>query len=91
MQRYGIDAYLIMSDDFHASEYVGDHFKCREYVSGFDGSAGTLVVTMQEAGLWTDGRYFIQAKKQLEGTGIDLQRMGEKGVPTIGDYLQMKL
>lgn len=91
MQRYGIDAYLIVSDDFHASEYVGDHFKCREYVSGFDGSAGTLVVTMQEAGLWTDGRYFIQAKEQLEGTGIDLQRMGEKGVPTIGDYLQMKL
>lgn len=91
MQRYGIDAYLIVSDDFHASEYVGDYFKCREYVSGFDGSAGTLVVTAQEASLWTDGRYFIQAKEQLAQTGITLRKIGERGVPTIADYLKTTL
>ncbi len=91
MKKYGIDVYLIVSDDFHASEYVGDYFKCREYISGFDGSAGTLVVTVQEAGLWTDGRYFIQAREQLAGTGITLYEIGEKGVPTILQYLQSAL
>ncbi len=91
MKRYGIDAYLIVSDDFHASEYVGDYFKCREYISGFDGSAGTLVITQNEAGLWTDGRYFIQAARQLEGTGITLRKSGESGVPTILQYLKSTL
>ncbi len=91
MQKYGIDAYIIVSDDYHASEYVGDYFKCREYVSGFDGSAGTLVVTAKEAGLWTDGRYFIQAKEQLDGTGIELRGIGEEGVPTILEYLKSTL
>lgn len=91
MKLYGIDAYLIVSDDYHASEYVGDYFKCREYISGFDGSAGTLIVTQTEAGLWTDGRYFIQAEKQLEGTGITLRRIGEEGVPTILQYLKSTL
>lgn len=88
MSACGIDAYLIVTDDFHASEYVGDYFKCREFISGFTGSAGTLVVTADEAGLWTDGRYFLQARDQLEGTGIRLRKMGEKDVPTIPDYLK---
>lgn len=72
MKEYGMAAYLIVSDDFHASEYVGEYFKCREYISGFNGSAGTLVITEDMAGLWTDGRYFIQAEEQLAGTGIML-------------------
>lgn len=87
MKQYGIDIYLIVTDDFHASEYVGEYFKCRKYISGFTGSAGTLVVTAQEAGLWTDGRYFIQAEQQLSGSGITLYRMGEPKVPTIAEYL----
>lgn len=87
MKAHGIDAYLIVTDDFHGSEYVGDYFKCREYVSGFDGSAGTLVVTQKEARLWTDGRYFLQAAEQLAGTGIALMKSGEEGVPTIDVYL----
>lgn len=88
MKEQGVDAYLIVTDDFHASEYVGDYFKCRGYISGFDGSAGSLVITAAEAGLWTDGRYFLQAERQLEGTGITLRRMGEEGVPTIPAYLR---
>ena len=91
MQKAHMDAYLIVSDDFHGSEYVGDYFKCREYVSGFDGSAGTLVITREEAGLWTDGRYFIQAQEQLEGTGIKLFKMGEPDVPTVFEYLEQTL
>lgn len=87
MAEQGIDAYLIASGDFHASEYVGDYFKCREYISGFDGSAGTLLVTAAEAGLWTDGRYFLQAEKQLKDTGITLWKMGEPQVPGLLDYL----
>lgn len=87
MKKEGMDAYLILTDDFHASEYVGDHFKCREYMSGFDGSAGTLALTEEEAGLWTDGRYFLQAKAQLEGSGITLRKMGEPGVPRLRDWL----
>lgn len=91
MQEYGIDAYLIVSGDFHASEYVGEYFKCREYMSGFDGSAGTLLVTASEAGLWTDGRYFIQAEEQLRDTGITLWKMDEPEVPTLFDYLAKEL
>ena len=91
MAKNAIDAYIVVTDDFHASEYAGDYFKCREFLSGFDGSAGTLVVTAEEAGLWTDGRYFLQAKDQLEGTGIELRRMGEPGVPTITEYLKQAL
>ena len=83
MAESSIDAYLIPSDDDHASEYVNDHFKCREWISGFTGSAGTVLVTSDEAFLWTDGRYFLQAGKQLEGSGIELMKMGEPGVPTI--------
>lgn len=91
MREQGIDVYLVVSEDYHASEYVGDYFKCREYISGFDGSAGQLVVTSTDAGLWTDGRYFIQAKEQLEGTGISLHKMGVSGVVTIPEYLEEEL
>ena len=88
MKAYGIDAYLIPTDDYHGSEYVGDHFKCREWISGFTGSAGTVLVTEDFAGLWTDGRYFLQAASQLEGSGIELMKMGEEGVPTIHAFLR---
>ncbi|WP_155485959.1 aminopeptidase P family protein [Paraclostridium sordellii] len=87
MKEEGIDAYIIPSSDNHQSEYVGEFFKSRAYISGFTGSAGTLVVTMEEAGLWTDGRYFIQAESQLRDTGIKLFKMGEEGVPTTEEYI----
>lgn len=87
MERAGIDYYMIPTADFHNSEYVNDYFKVREYFSGFTGSNGTLVVGRETAGLWTDGRYFIQAEKELEGTGITLFRMQEEGVPEIPDFL----
>ena len=83
MKERGIDAYIIRSDDFHGSEYVGDYFMCRRYVTGFDGSAGSVVITADEAVLWTDGRYFLQAEEQLKGTGIELYRQGAAGVPDI--------
>ena len=73
MRETGVDACLIPTSDFHGSEYVGDYFKCREYISGFTGSAGTLVVTLDEAGLWTDGRYFLQAAKQFFQVGTGWQ------------------
>ncbi len=88
MKEQGIDAYIIPSADNHQSEYVGEHFKCRSFISGFTGSAGDVVVTMEDAGLWTDSRYFIQAEKQLAGSGIRLFKMREPGVPEIGEYLQ---
>ncbi|EQK47047.1 aminopeptidase P family protein [Paraclostridium bifermentans] len=91
MGEYKIDAYIIPSSDNHQSEYVGDYFKSRAYISGFTGSAGTLVVTMDEAGLWTDGRYFIQAENQLKNTGIKLFKMGEEGVPTTQEFICEKL
>ena len=87
MRANDVDMYLIESEDFHGSEYVGEYFRCRAYISGFDGSAGTVVVTQDEAGLWTDGRYFLQAESQLEGTGITLFRMREEGVPTVQEYI----
>lgn len=87
MEERGIDQYVIPSDDYHSSEYVHEYFKCREYMSGFTGSAGTLIVGKDSAGLWTDGRYFLQAEEQLKGSGIVLYRSGEKGVPTIKEYL----
>lgn len=87
MREANIDFYLIPTDDFHGSEYVGGYFKCREYVSGFTGSAGTLLVGLDSAHLWTDGRYFIQAAKQLDGSGIDLMKMGCMGVPTVDDFI----
>lgn len=91
MKEKGVDAYLVPTDDFHASEYVGDYFKCRKYITGFTGSAGRAVITMDMAGLWTDGRYFIQAAQQLEGTAVELFKMGEPEVPTIHEFLKEKL
>ena len=91
MQDREIFAYIIPSSDYHQSEYVGDYFKSREYISGFEGSAGTVVVTMEEAGLWTDGRYFIQAEQELQGSDIKLFKMGVEDVPTIEEYLIEKM
>lgn len=87
LKKEGIDFYIVPTADFHGSEYVGGYFKMRSFLSGFTGSAGTLVVSENEAGLWTDGRYFVQAEAQLEGSGIILYKMEEEGVPTIEEYL----
>lgn len=86
-----IDYYLIPTADYHNSEYVNEFFKVREYFSGFTGSNGSLVVSQTQAGLWTDGRYFIQAEKELSGSGITLFRMQEEGVPTIEEYLAQNM
>lgn len=91
MKEKNIYAYIVPSSDYHQSEYVGDYFKSREFMSGFTGSAGTLIISMDEAGLWTDGRYFIQAENELKDSGIKLFKMGEEGVPTIEEYLLEKL
>ena len=91
MSEKGIDAYLVPSDDFHASEYVGDYFKCREYITGFTGSAGTAVIMKESAGLWTDGRYFLQAASELEGSGVRLYKMGEPEVPSVHEFLKSSL
>ncbi len=88
---YGLDAYIIPSPDPHMSEYVADHWKARSWISGFTGSAGTFVVTKKESGLWTDGRYFIQAENQLEGTEIKLFKMGNTGVPTYAEWIESVL
>ncbi len=87
----GLDAWLVPSGDPHLSEYVADHWKTREWLSGFAGSAGTLVVTMEESLLWTDGRYFVQAEKELEGTGIQLMKMATPGYPAILEWLDKNL
>ena len=91
MQAANMDMYLVPTADFHQSEYVGTYFKVRAWLSGFSGSAGTLLVTRDNAYLWTDGRYFIQAAKQLEGTGVTLMKMGEEGVPTVEEFIKENL
>lgn len=91
MQEEKIDAWLVLSSDYHNSEYVGQYFKCREYISGFTGSAGSILIFQDEAGLWTDGRYFLQAEKELEGSGIRLFRNGEDHVPELEECLAEKL
>ena len=91
MKRVGVDYYLLPTADFHNSEYVHAFFKAREYFSGFTGSNGTLVVWQEGAGLWTDGRYFVQAESELEGTGIELYRMLQEGVPTIKEFLTREM
>lgn len=91
MAKRNIAIYIVPTSDFHSSEYVGEYFKARKYITGFTGSAGTAVITMTEAGLWTDGRYFVQAAKQLEGTTIELRKMGEENVPTIDEYIEQTL
>ena len=91
MQENGVQAYIIPTSDFHETEYVSDYFACRKYMSGFTGSAGTLVVLADQAGLWTDGRYFIQAQAQLRDTGITLMKMGQPETPSIEDYICQNL
>ena len=91
MKRDGIDIYVVPTSDYHNSEYVGVYFKCREFLSGFTGSNGTLVVTADGAYLWTDGRYFLQAAEELKGSGIGLMKMLEEGVPTITEFLSDNL
>ena len=76
MKKKKIDVYIVPSSDNHQSEYVGDYFKSREYITGFTGSAGTAVITQTEVGLWTDGRYFIQAENELAGSDITLYKQG---------------
>lgn len=91
MKRRNIDIYVVPTADFHESEYVGEHFKARKFITGFTGSAGTAVITLKEAGLWTDGRYFVQAEKQLEGSTVTLYRMAEEGVPVVEEFVKDKL
>ena len=91
MKEKKIDLYFIPSDYDHMSEYVADHYRCRAYISGFTGSAGMVIVTQEEAGLWTDGRYFVQAENQLKGSGIKLFKMRQEGVPTIHEYMRDNL
>ena len=88
MEEKNIDVYVVPTADFHQSEYVGEHFKARKFITGFSGSAGTAVITKTEARLWTDGRYFIQAAAQLEGTTVELMKMGEPGVPELNTYIE---
>ena len=91
MAAAGMDMYLVPTADFHQSEYVGAYFKVRAWLSGFTGSAGTMVVTRDHAYLWTDGRYFIQAGRELEDTGVTLMKMREEGVPTVDEFLEENL
>lgn len=91
MKELGIDAYLVPTADFHESEYVGEFFKCRHFLTGFNGTAGTAVITMDKAGLWTDGRYFVQAEEQLSGSEIKLYRMGEPEFSTLDEFLEEEL
>ncbi|MDO5337882.1 MAG: aminopeptidase P family protein [Eubacteriales bacterium] len=91
MEKRGIDVYIVPTADFHQSEYVGEHFKARAFITGFTGSAGTAIITKTEAGLWTDGRYFVQAGLQLRGTTVTLYKMGEEGVPTVEEHLRNTL
>ena len=87
MKKRNIAIYVVPTADFHESEYVGSYFKARKFITGFTGSAGTAVITLTEAGLWTDGRYFVQAAKQLEGTSVTLYKMGMEGVPKVNEYI----
>lgn len=91
MKEQKITYYLIPSEDPHQSEYVDDHFKCRQYISGFTGSAGTLLVSHTDCWLWTDGRYFTQAEEQIAPYDIHLMKQGVDGVPTILDFLKESL
>ena len=82
---------MIPTADFHESEYVGEYFKCREYMTGFTGSAGTALITMDEACLWVDGRYYVQAAAQLKDSTVTMMKMGQEGVPSLGEYLEDKM
>ena len=91
MKEKKIDAYIIPSSDPHLSEYPADRWKSRGWISGFDGSAGTVVITADKAGLWTDSRYFLQAGIQLEGSGIELYKLALPETPTIPEFLLHEL
>ncbi len=91
MEEEGLHAYIIPSTDPHQSEYVADHWKSREWISGFTGSAGKIVVTLYDAALWTDSRYFLQGEEQLQGTGIELMKQGMPGVPNVVEWIISKL
>ena len=87
MAEKSISAYVVPTADFHQSEYVGEHFKARQYITGFSGSYGTAVICQDDACLWTDGRYFFQAEQELAGTGVRLMKMFVGDTPTITEYL----
>lgn len=91
MKQRNMSVYIVPTADFHESEYVNEYFKTRKYLTGFTGSAGTAVITLEDAGLWTDGRYYIQAERQLEGSGVTLYRAGMEGVPTVAEYVEEAL
>ena len=91
MRDHGLDALIIPSNDAHQSEYVADHWKSREWISGFTGSAGTVVVTMEKAGLWTDSRYFLQAEQELAGTEIKLHKPKNRFASEYADWLSEQL
>ena len=91
MKKENIDCYIVPTADFHQSEYVGEYFKARKFITGFTGSAGTAVITMQDAVLFTDGRYFIQAEEQLKDSTVALMKMGEPNVPSLAEYVESKL
>ncbi|MFR2518040.1 aminopeptidase P family protein [Peptostreptococcus stomatis] len=88
MKENQIDMYMVPTADYHNSENVGRHFMERTYISGFTGSAGTALICLDQAGLWTDGRYFLQAEDQLKGTGVDLYKMGQDGVPSLETFIE---
>lgn len=91
MEENQVDLYFVPTNDFHGSEYISDYFKGREFLTGFDGSAGSVIVTKEEAGLWTDGRYFLQAEAQLAGTEVILHKSGQEGVPTVNEYINKNI
>ena len=91
MKERSYDIYIVPTDDFHQSENVGTYFQTRNFITGFTGSAGTAVITLDHAGLWTDGRYFLQAEQQLKDTPVTLYRMMEPDVPTISEFLEANL
>ncbi len=91
MQENSLQAFIVVSSDAHSSEYVADHWKAREWITGFDGSAGTAVITLDEACLWTDSRYWLAAEEQLSGTGYTLMKDGDASTPSITSWLCREL
>lgn len=91
MKQHQIDVYYVPSDDDHMSEYVASHFQSRKFISGFTGSAGVFAITQKEAGLWTDGRYFVQAENELKNTGVTLYKMRQKGVIDVETFIEKAL
>ena len=91
MKAAGAQWYFMTSDDYHCSEYVADYFKVREHFTGFTGENAFLIVNPENAYMWTDGRFFIQAERELAGSGIELMRMGEAGVPTVTEFLKKEM